>query len=165
MLRSETPARRGDDVQYYELQTPAMQLEQPVAEVAGRGRYAGLCIDLGGRPDPQLGIFATAQLTFLEGDFRANVDGALALDGTGTEDYPDSSFYFRETPAATPFAQNWGLVDMGSAMAPGQVSFGRWQVLGNEVDFQREFSAIHEIAMATPSVIYLHRTMAYLYLP
>jgi hypothetical protein len=151
-------------VQQNETPLPAMQIEQPVARVTGRGRYVGMCADLAGRPDSSLGVFGTAPLNILEGDFRATVDGRLALDGTGSEDYPDNSFYFRDTPKATPFAQNWSLVDNASASAPGQSSFCRWQVLGNEVDFQSEFSAIHEIAVGDPSIVDLHRTVAYVYL-
>jgi hypothetical protein len=153
------------NVQQHETPLPAMAIEQPLAAASGRGRYVGMCADLEGRADTSLGIFGSAPLNLLEGDFRAMVDGRRALDGTGTEDYPDNAFYFRDTPKATPFAQNWGLVDDMSASPPGQVSFCRWQVLGNEVDFQSELTAIHELAIADPSIVDLHRTMAFLYLP
>jgi hypothetical protein len=101
----------------------------------------------------------------LEGDVRAMVDGKRALDGTGTEDYPDNSFYFRDTPKATPFAQNWNLVDSASSAPPGGVSFCRWQVLGNEVDFQSELRLTREIGIGDPSIVLLNRTIAFLYQP
>jgi hypothetical protein len=152
-------------VQQREVPLPAMEVDQLVAEASGRGRYVGMCTDLEGKPDNSLGIFGTAPLNFLEGDVRAMVDGKRVLDGTGTEDYPDNSFYFRDTPKATPFAQNWNLVDSASSSPPGGVSFCRWQVLGNEVDFQNELRLTREIGIGDPSIVLLNRTIAYLYQP
>jgi Protein of unknown function (DUF2961) len=152
-------------VQQRELALPAMEIDQPVAEASGRGRYVGMCTDLEGKPDNSLGIFGTAPLNFLEGDVRAMVDGKRALDGTGTEDYPDNSFYFRDTPKATPFAQNWNLIDSASSSPAGAVSFCRWQVFGNEVDFQSELRLTREIGIGDPSIALLSRTIAYLYQP
>ncbi|HET6340526.1 MAG TPA: DUF2961 domain-containing protein [Polyangiales bacterium] len=152
------------NVQQNEAPLPAMQLDQPVARASGRGRFIGMCADLEGRADSSLGLFGTSPLNFLEGDVRAMVDGQLALDGTGTEDYPDNAFYFRDTPKATPFSQSWDLVNNASSTPPGQVSFCRWQVLGSEVDFQSDFSATHELAIGDASIVDLHRTIAFLYL-
>jgi hypothetical protein len=150
-------------VQRSEAMLPAEQVERSVAQASGRGRYIGLCADLAGHQDNTLGL-GSAPLNFLEGDFRASVDGQLALDGTGTEDYPDNAFYFRDSPRATPFAQNWGLVSDVSMRPPGQVSFCRWQVLGNEVDFESSFNATFEMSQHDASNVELHRTMAFLYL-
>lgn len=152
-------------VQQREVPLPVMEVDQTLAEAVGRGRYVGMCADLEGKPDNSLGIFGTAPLNFLEGDVRATVDGKRALDGTGTEDYPDNSFYFRDTPSATPFSQNWNLVDSAGGSPPGGSSFCRWQVLGSEVDFQREFKLTREIAIGDPSIVLLHRTVSFLYLP
>jgi hypothetical protein len=152
------------NVQRREVMLPTTQLEQTFAQAAGRGRYVGLCADLAGHQDNSQGLAATP-LNLLEGDVRAKVDGQLALDGTGSEDYPDNAFYFSDSPKATPFAQNWGLVSDASARPPGQVSFCRWQVLGNEIDFQSDFNATWEIAQHDTSLVELHRTMAFLYLP
>jgi hypothetical protein len=151
------------NVQRDEVMLPTTQLEQTFAHASGRGRYVGLCTDLAGHQDNALTLTA-APLNFLEGDVRATVDGRLALDGTGTEDYPDNSFYFMDSPKATPFAQNWGLVSDISVRPPGQVSFCRWQILGNEVDFQTDFKGTFEISQHDTSLVELHRTMAFFYL-
>jgi hypothetical protein len=152
------------NVQRDEVMLPSTQLEQTFARATGRGRYVGLCADLAGHQDNAQTLSATP-LNLLEGDVRATVDGRLALDGTGTEDYPDNSFYFLDSPAATAFAQNWGLLSDVSAHPPGQVSFCRWQVLGNEIDFQSDFQGTFEISQHDTSLVELHRTMAFLYLP
>ena len=150
-------------VQRIETALPTTHLEQPVARVSGRGRYVGLCADLAGESEDSLGALSAGPLNILEGDFRATADGKLAIDGTGTEDYPDNAFYFLDSPSATPFAQNWGLVDDASQTPAGRVSFCRWQILGNEIDFQSEFVLTHEMAVQDPSIVRLHRTVAYLY--
>lgn len=150
-------------VQRDDVPIPAKESVQTFAQASGRGRYVGLCADLAGHADATLG--ATSPLNFLEGDVRAMVDGRVALDGTGTEDYPDNSFYFLDTPRATPFAQNWNVINDTSQHPPGQASFCRWQVLGNEVDFQSQLQATFEITSSDPSTVDLHRTLAFLYLP
>jgi hypothetical protein len=148
--------------QIVDLPLPSVELEHPLALVAGRGRYIGMCADLAGHADLDFAI--ADPLNLLEGDVRASADGRITLDGTGTEDYPDNSFYFKDSPKATPFAQNWGLQPGLLLSLPGQVSFCRWQVLGNEVDFQSSFVATFEIALRDATVVELHRTVAFLYL-
>jgi hypothetical protein len=151
-------------VQRDEVAIPATELLQTFAQASSRGRYVGLCADLAGHGDPAFGT-PSSPMSFLEGDVRAMVDGRIALDGTGTEDYPDNSFYFLDTPRATPFAQNWNVIDDSTQRPPGQASFCRWQVLGNEVDFQTTLQATFEIASHDPASVDLHRTLAFLYLP
>jgi len=143
---------------------PATQLEQTFAQAERRGRYVGMCADVAGRPDPN--ILLSAPLHLLEGDVRATADGELALDGTGAEDYPDNAFYFLDSPKATAFAQNWG-VSGGIISLPttvGTASFCRWQVLGNELDFQSSFKGTFEISQHNTAIVDLHRTVAFLYL-
>jgi hypothetical protein len=152
------------NVQDNDVALPTTQLEQTVAQVSGRGRFVGVCADLGGHTDPALTALAT-NLDLLQGDFRATADGRRALDGTGTDDYADDAFYFHDSPQSTPFAQNWGRIDDTSTKPPGQVSFCRWQILGNEIDFQQDFKLIHEISQYDPAIVERHHTLAFLYLP
>lgn len=162
--REGVPARDFGTLstQVVELPLPSVELEHPLALVNGRGHYIGMCADLAGHADLDFAI--ADPLNLLEGDVRASADGLIALDGTGTEDYPDNSFYFKDSPKATPFAQNWGLEPGLLLSLPGQVSFCRWQVLGNELDFQSSFVATFEIALRDATVVELHRTVAFLYL-
>jgi hypothetical protein len=143
---------------------PTTQLEQTVAEATGRGRYVGVCADLGGHVDSAIGPLATS-LDLLQGDFRATADGMRALDGTGTEDYADNALYFKDAPQATPFASSWARTDDSSLRPPGQVSFCRWQVLGGEIDFQQSLKVIREASQSDTSIVERHHTLAFLYLP
>ena len=142
------------------VQLPAAKLETVFAQASRRGRFVGLCADLAGHADPS--VFSSLPLHLLEGDIRAIADDKRVLDGTGTEDYPDNSFYFLDSPKATPFAQSWAVSPF--AQAPGQASFCRWQVLGSELDFQSSFKGTFEIAHHDTAVVDLHRTVAFLYL-
>jgi len=150
-------------VQLNDAAIPPAQLEQTFADVTSRGRFVGVCADLGGHRDAMLVSISTS-LDLLQGDFRATADGRQVIDSTGTEDYADSAFYFRDSPKASPFAQNWGRVDDTSMKPPGQVSFCRWHVLGGEIDFQRSFHAIREVSQHDLSVIESHHTLAFFYL-
>jgi hypothetical protein len=150
-------------VQVADAAIPPAQLEQTLADVTGRGRFIGVCVDLGGHHDPALVGVMTSSLDVLQGDFRATADGRRVIDSTGTEDYADSAFYFRDSPKASPFAQNWARVDDVSMKPSGQISFCRWQVLGSEVDFQRSFHAVHEVSQHDLSLIDLHHSLAFLY--
>ncbi|MEY4577218.1 MAG: hypothetical protein RL701_1921, partial [Pseudomonadota bacterium] len=153
------------NVQRQQVALPASELEQTIADVSGRGRFVGVCVDAAGHSDPNLALTGSAPLNFLEGDFRATVDGKLALDSTGADEYADGAFYFLESPHATPFAQSWSVVSRVAAQPPGQASFCRWQVLGNEVDFQTGFKATIELSQHDPSLVDLYRSVAYLYVP
>jgi hypothetical protein len=143
--------------------SPPARLEQTVADAIGRGRFVGLCADVAGRQDPNR--LGSTDLDMMQGDFHAMADGRKAIDSTGTEDYADSAYYFKDSPKGSAWAQNWARVDDSSKMPPGQVSFCRWHVLGEEVDFQRSFHAVHEVSQHDPSIVSRHHTVAFLYLP
>jgi hypothetical protein len=97
------------------------------------------------------------------GDMRVVVDDELALQSTATDHYANNALYFTDAPRGTPFAQAWGRVVTESENR-GQISFCRWHVLGNEIDFKRSLSVSREAAQRDTSIIDLHRTVAYTYL-
>lgn len=140
------------------------QLDQTIAEALGRGRFVGVCADLGGRHDTKVIGAPTSGLGLLQGDFRMMADDRFVIHSPGTEDYADSAYYFLDSPKSSPFAQNWGRVDDAAADPPGQISFCRWQVLGAEFDFQRSFRAVREVSQYDPAIVSRHRTVAFLYL-
>jgi hypothetical protein len=140
---------------------PTDKLEQELASVTGRGRYVGVCADLGGHRDPAVG--GISNFDMLQGDFRAQADGQRVLDTTGTEDYADNALFFRDSPRATPFAQNWAKVDSGSAQPPAQISFCRWQILGSEIDFQHDFQLTRELSQFDTSLVERQHSVVFLY--
>jgi hypothetical protein len=150
-------------VQRSEIRGPTGAAEYVAAEAAGRGRMVGACVYVEGHPDPAGGV-QYAPLNLLEGDVRVKLDGVLALDGTGTEEYADDVFYFTDAPHANAFAQAWSRVNDTQSL-PGRVSLCRWHVLGSELDFRSSLQMTFELGGAgNPSIVELHRTVAYLYL-
>jgi hypothetical protein len=150
-------------VQRREIVGPTMAPEYVAVEASGRGRLVGLCANIQGHADPQDGVLSN-QLNFLEGDVRAEIDGELALDGTGTEEYADDVSYFSDSPHANAFTQTWGIVDQ--ADPPGMASFCRWHVLGTELDFQSSLKLTFELGgSGDPTLMDRYVTVAFLYQP
>ncbi|HKP57990.1 MAG TPA: DUF2961 domain-containing protein [Polyangiales bacterium] len=159
-VRGEAGVREGAGrlhAQLRETRGPSDEPEHVALDAAGRGRVVGVCVHVQGHPDPGFGQQADP-LNVLEGDVRATIDRKPALDGTGSEEYADDAFYFRDTPHGNAFAQVWGVGD-------GKASFCRWHVLGGELDFARSIRIGFERGGAgNPGVADLHRTVAWYYL-
>jgi Protein of unknown function (DUF2961) len=93
---------------------------------------------------------------------RAEVDGAPALDGTGTEEYADDVFYFTDAPQVGPFVEAWGRVS-DSQSGKGEASFCRWHVLGTELEFQSSLRLTFALGgAANPQIVDRFRTVAFL---
>jgi hypothetical protein len=161
----------GDDfghlnLQYNEAPLPPAQIAQLVAQANARGRFVGLCADLDGHSEASVvGDAYGDPLNLVGGDVNVTSDGQVSLASVTTDSYVDNAYYFLDSPKSTPFAQNWNRVDNASAQPPGQISFCRWHVLGNEVDFQHDLKVTRNAARRDLSTVDLHRTVAYLYLP
>lgn len=142
--------------------TSASPASHVAAAASGRGRLAGVCARIAGHADLSLNLTYNA-MNFLEGDVRAHVDGMLALDGTGTEDYSDDVFYFEEAPIGNPFVQA-GALEVGTTQ--GAASLCRWQVLSTELDFQSSLELSFELGgVSNPEIVDQLDTVAYLYRP
>jgi hypothetical protein len=149
-------------VQRTETIGPSMDSERVAVEAQGRGRLVGTCNQVVGHADPNAG-YQSDPLNMLEGDVRIQIDGELALNGTGSEEYADDVFYFRDAPHGNAFDQAWGVVDSAQT-PPGRASFCRWHVLGGEFDFNRSLRMSFELGGAgNPSLVERHQTVAYLY--
>jgi hypothetical protein len=148
-------------VQRRETVGPTQAQHHVAAEASGLGRLVGVCAFLQARPDPDSGI-ASAPLNALEGDVNAQIDGAAALVGTGTEEYADDIYYFAEAPQSTPFEQAWGVVSERNS--PGLANFCRWHVLGTELDFSESLQLTFELGGSqNPGIVDRLRTIAFLY--
>jgi hypothetical protein len=143
--------------QLRETRGPSELPEHVALDARGRGRAVGVCAHVQGHADSALG-FHSHPLNLLEGDVRATIDGRLALDGTGSEEYADDLLYFLDAPHGNAFAQVWGVRD-------GRASFCRWHVLGGELDFAEFIRlGIERGGVRNPSIADLHRTVAFFYL-
>lgn len=135
----------------------------PLAHVKGPGRFVGACAMLEGHAMAGAGI-STEGLNFLEGDELVSLDGALALPGTGTEDYFDSAFYFLGGDHATPFAMAWDVFDdRGKSPFAGRASACRFHVLNDTIDFTEAFDGDLEVGPGDASLLDRYRTVAFVY--
>jgi len=142
---------------------PTTSHYHPIAGVSGRGRYVGTCLMLEGHQLPP-GTYQADGLNFLEGRMRVEVDGALAVPGTGTEAYVNSAFYFARGAFGTPFAQAWGISDdTRGRIHHGRASTCRWHVLGDAIDFQSSLRVRYEIGPGRPSLLDRYRSIGFFY--
>jgi len=93
-----------------------------IAEARGRGWFVGT----------EYGVQSAAKnLSFLEGDEIFTIDGEKRGQGTGTEDYFNSGWYFDEGPYAGPFH---GLIIKNDTL--GRIVAYRWHIL-DRIPFYR----------------------------
>ncbi|HKJ92086.1 MAG TPA: DUF2961 domain-containing protein [Longimicrobiales bacterium] len=85
-----------------------------VLDAAGQGRFIGLSLNAESYNN---------QLWFLEGDEIWHVDGRFRGQGTGTEDYFNSGWYFNRGPFAGPYH---GLIIKNDSL--GRIAAYRWQI-------------------------------------
>ncbi|MET0388334.1 MAG: DUF2961 domain-containing protein [Polyangiales bacterium] len=164
--RGEPKLERGTlgrlHTQRREISAPTDATEFLALEAEGRGRFVGLCGYVQGHADPEAGI-QYDQLNLLEGDVRLWIDGELALNGTGTEEYASDVFYYMDAPHARPFEQVWGVVNVPE-QPPGRANFCHWHVLGAELDFGESLRMTFELGGAgNPGIMEHTKTVAFYY--
>ena len=126
----------------------------------GRGRLVGICAQFQGQSSD--GIGGRTRFSYLEGDEHAIIDGEERIVGTGTEDYFNSSFYFKDAPYSTPFAQNWGRT-VDEENDEENSSACRWHLFHDAIDYQTAINFRLEIGAMTPAALKRYRTVAYYY--
>lgn len=94
---------------------PARGVPHLIAAARGTGEYVGTVFEVQSY---------RANLWFLEGDEIIHTDGALRGQGTGTEDYFNSGWYFDRGPFTGPFH---GLVEKDDST--GRIVAYRWHLL------------------------------------
>jgi hypothetical protein len=133
-----------------------------VIDLSGRGKYVGTVMHLTGRANPMSRV--KDPFNFLEGDDQAQADGKSATAGTGTEEYFDAGWYFRDGPFAAPFSAAVS-VGPGVADGTGEVSAVRWQALGDAVDFRDTFALTFEYGANAPATALTYESVALYYAP
>jgi len=146
-------------VERQETLAPAPGKTHPLANVTGRGKWAGTCMMLEGRGVGDKTPF-DEPLNFLEGDELGTLDGELTIRGTGTEDYFNGAFYFEAGAHSSPFAQWWGTRVNGLV---AQTNACRFHVLGDTIDFAQSAKLELEIGPGIPETLERYRTITFLY--
>lgn len=139
---------------------PSTQAEHPVLNVKGQGRLMGVCAQLWGKSGEGFG--SHLPYSFLEGDEMIRIDGEKRVQGTGTEDYFNSSFYYLHDYKDELFAQVWGKVD--GPEEGERVSQCRWHILSDAIDFKEALKFDLEVGGRNPNAVLDYRTTAFYYL-
>ena len=106
--------------------TPVKGEPVPILKLNGQGAFVGLALDIKAGPDSRRQTFG-----FLEGNEIITADGER-LEGTGTEDYFSSAWYYPDKPFFHPFE---GLTR--KTTQPLEVAAYRFQI-PDAVPFRRE---------------------------
>lgn len=99
-----------------------------LAIIDGSGALVGISADMGPQPDSPRRTFA-----FLEGNETITA-GTNSYEGTGTEDFFNSAWYFPKTPYMHPFAGVTAHSDL-----PPRVAASRWMI-DDAVPFQHQLN-------------------------
>jgi len=119
----------------------------PVISRRGRGKFVGTLMRMHGQVDSE--SEAQLPLAFLEGDDRFEVDGEVVARGTGTEDYFDGGWYFRDGPYDSPFSAAISLASDGDA-GTGRATMARWHVLSGAIEFRESLEVSFEYGADRP---------------
>lgn len=125
--------------------SPAAGEHHVVIDTVGRGKYVGTVLSATGHADP--GTAAPSPFNFLEGDDDARIDGTLALQGTGTEEFFDRGWYFARGSYSGLFS---AVPRVASDGIEGQATLLRWHVTSNAIDFQRSLRLAFEYGASRP---------------
>ena len=142
----------------HETRSPASSSTHPLLHAKGPGRLAGICASLTGPVSSENG--SLPPFFFLEGDEIIQIDGREKMQGTGTEDYFNSSYYYSSGTASTPFAMNWGKFQNKEYAGVNQC---RWHILTDAIDFKKSLDFDLEIGAGNPAALQLYKTIAYFY--
>jgi hypothetical protein len=99
----------------------------PILNVTGEGAFVGLVLDIRPAPDAHRRTFA-----FLEGN-ETITDDDKKYEGTGTEDFFNSAWYFPDKP----FSQPYHGLTQKSTSPPGVTAY-RWMIL-DAMPFKKSF--------------------------
>lgn len=127
-----------------------------ILDAVGRGRYVGTLLEAESY---------TGSLSFLEGDMIYHVDGAFRGEGTGTEDYFNSGWYFDRGPFAAPLH---GLIVKNDSL--GRIVAYRWHLLDpipfrDSIRIAIEHGTNNEVVADYASMAYWYQTEPHRPLP
>jgi hypothetical protein len=136
---------------YAEQREPHAGARFQVAALSGRGTYLGTLMYMRGKADASRSVRAS-ELGFLEGDERLEIDGQLVASGTGTDNYFNGGFYFKDGLFNTPFAAVSQL-DVDTSEATSEATMVRWTILGEARHFQSQLDLSFELGADRPATV------------
>lgn len=129
------------------------------ADVEGDGRLAALYLAAEGSEDTH--NLVPDPLNFLEGDETMIADGVVVARGTGTEDFFNGGFYFKDGPYGAP----WGGVSVVGVQANdwGRAQMARYFLGADQLRFRESFRATIEVGVNHPDIPHRYRSLAIFY--
>ncbi|MET0390803.1 MAG: DUF2961 domain-containing protein [Polyangiales bacterium] len=129
-----------------------------VAALRGPGKYVGTLLQMRGQLDPESAN--PHSLGFLEGDERVVVDGRTVSEGTGTEDYFDAGWYFRDGPFTTLFG---GVFALDHDEESGHAAAVRFHLFGDAIGYREDFGLSFEYGADRPNSASAYDSLAFHY--
>lgn len=139
------------------------EAEEPLvhtwADVEGDGRLAAFYLAAEGGEDTH--NLVPHPLNFLEGDETMIADGVVVARGTGTEDFFNGGFYFKDGPYGAP----WGGVSVVGVQANdwGRAQMARYFLGADQLRFRESFRATLEVGVNHPDIPHRYRSLAIFY--
>lgn len=131
------------------------------AAVSGRGKYLGTLMYMRGKADESRSVRAS-ELGFLEGDERLEIDGQLTALGTGTDNYFNGGFYFKDGPYNAPFAAVSQL-DADEDRGVSETTMVRWTILSEQLSFQSQLALSFELGADRPGTVRDYAAVSFYY--
>lgn len=129
------------------------------ADVKGDGRLVALYLAAEGSDDTH--NLVPDPLNFLEGDEAITIDGKVVARGTGTEDFFNGGFYFKDGPYGAP----WGGVSRVGVLSNGwgRAQMARFFLGADQVRFRKSFYGTLEVGVNHPDIPHHYRSLAIFY--
>jgi hypothetical protein len=146
---------------FSELRDPQAGDRFRVAALSGRGKYLGTLMYMRGKADTSRSVPAD-ELGFLEGDERLEVDGQVTSLGTGTDNYFNGGFYFKDGLFNTPFA---ALSQLSTNQDDGtsEATMMRWTILSDDLHFQNQLDLSFELGADRPATVRDYSAVSFYY--
>ena len=131
------------------------------AALSGRGKFLGTLMYMRGKADASRSPRAD-ELGFLEGDEQLEIDGQVASLGTGTDNYFNGGFFFKDGPYNAPFSAVSQLT-VDEEQGTSETTMVRWTLLSDAIDFQNQLALSFELGADRPATVRDYAAVSFYY--
>lgn|GEM_PF-5968455 len=131
------------------------------AALSGRGKYIGTLMYMRGKTDASRSPRAD-ELGFMEGDERLEIDGEVRALGTGTDNYFNGGFFFKNGPYSSPFSAVSQLA-VDDEQGTSETTMMRWTILSEAVNFDSELTLSFELGADRPETVRDYAAVSFFY--
>lgn len=144
-----------------ELRDPQAGDRFSAAALSGRGKLVGALMYMRGKVDASRSPRAEA-LGFMEGDERLEIDGQVVALGTGTDNFFNGAFFFRDGPYSAPFSAVSQLA-VDEERGVSETTMMRWTILSDELNFQDQLALSFELGADRPATVRDYASVIFYY--